>query len=73
MFVRYGPGTIFTNINTTQWQVNYNAGMQHEVIVFSMAPRLIRQITLPKRPSRACGGRRDVPRRGDPRRGTFGQ
>jgi Ca2+-binding RTX toxin-like protein len=34
-FVGYGPGATFTNINTTQWQVNYNGGSAHEIITFA--------------------------------------
>jgi trimeric autotransporter adhesin len=38
-FVGYGAGATFTNINATQWQVNYDLGMglQHEIITFSNA------------------------------------
>jgi Ca2+-binding RTX toxin-like protein len=34
LFVGYGSGATFTNIDTTHWQVNYNSGLSHEVIVF---------------------------------------
>ena len=30
-----GAGATFTNINTTQWQVNYNSGSAHEIINFA--------------------------------------
>jgi Ca2+-binding RTX toxin-like protein len=33
MFIGYGPGATFTNIDATHWQVNFNAG-SHEVITF---------------------------------------
>jgi Ca2+-binding RTX toxin-like protein len=33
-FVGYGPGATFTNINATQWQVNFNGGTLHELITF---------------------------------------
>jgi Ca2+-binding RTX toxin-like protein len=33
LFVGYGSGATFTNIDTTHWQVNYNNGVSHEVIV----------------------------------------
>jgi Ca2+-binding RTX toxin-like protein len=34
-FVGYGAGATFTNIDTTQWQVNYNGGSAHEIITFA--------------------------------------
>src|SRR5262245_49860167 len=34
LFVGYGPGATFTNIDTTHWQVNYNNGTAHDVITF---------------------------------------
>jgi Ca2+-binding RTX toxin-like protein len=34
MFVGYGAGATFTNIDATQWQVNYNGGSAHEIITF---------------------------------------
>ena len=33
-FVGYGPGATFTQNDATQWQVNYDGGSSHEVIVF---------------------------------------
>jgi Ca2+-binding RTX toxin-like protein len=35
VFVGYGPGATFTNIDTTHWQVNYNGGSSHEIITFA--------------------------------------
>ena len=35
LFVGYGPGATFTNIDATHWQVNYNAGASHDQITFS--------------------------------------
>jgi Ca2+-binding RTX toxin-like protein len=35
LFVGYGPGATFTNIDATHWQVNYNGGSAHEIITFS--------------------------------------
>jgi Ca2+-binding RTX toxin-like protein len=35
LFVGYGPGATFTNIDATHWQVNFNGGASHEVITFS--------------------------------------
>src|SRR5262249_16910995 len=32
LFVGYGAGATFTNIDTTHWQVNYNSGASHEII-----------------------------------------
>jgi Ca2+-binding RTX toxin-like protein len=32
LFVGYGAGATFTNIDTTHWQVNYNSGASHETI-----------------------------------------
>jgi len=34
MFVGYGPGATFTNVDPTHWQVNYNGGASHEIITF---------------------------------------
>jgi Ca2+-binding RTX toxin-like protein len=34
LFVGYGAGATFTNIDATRWQVNYNNGTQHETITF---------------------------------------
>src|SRR5262245_42755616 len=34
LFVGYGAGATFTNIDATRWQVNYNSGTQHEIITF---------------------------------------
>ena len=34
LFVGYGPGATFTQNDATQWQVNYDGGSSHEVIVF---------------------------------------
>jgi Ca2+-binding RTX toxin-like protein len=33
-FIGYGPGATFTQIDNTQWQVNYNGGASHEVVTF---------------------------------------
>jgi Ca2+-binding RTX toxin-like protein len=35
LFSGYGVGATFTNINATQWQVNYNGGSSHDIITFS--------------------------------------
>jgi Ca2+-binding RTX toxin-like protein len=35
LFVGYGAGATFTNIDATHWQVNYNGGASHEIITFS--------------------------------------
>jgi Ca2+-binding RTX toxin-like protein len=35
LFVGYGPGATFTNIDASHWQVNFNGGASHEVITFS--------------------------------------
>jgi Ca2+-binding RTX toxin-like protein len=37
VFVGYGPGATFTNIDATHWQVNYNAGLSQDIITFSNA------------------------------------
>ena len=37
LFVGYGVGATFTNIDATHWQVNYNGGASHDVITFSNA------------------------------------
>jgi Ca2+-binding RTX toxin-like protein len=37
VFSGYGAGATFTNIDATHWQVNYNAGANHDVITFSNA------------------------------------
>jgi endoglucanase len=34
LFVGYGPGATFTNIDPTHWQVNYNGGSLHEIVTF---------------------------------------
>ena len=34
LFVGYGGGATFTNIDATHWQVNYNGGASHDVITF---------------------------------------
>jgi hypothetical protein len=34
LFVGYGPGATFTNIDTTHWQINYDGGTAHDVITF---------------------------------------
>jgi Ca2+-binding RTX toxin-like protein len=33
-FIGYDAGATFTQIDTTQWQVNYNGGASHDVITF---------------------------------------
>ena len=37
LFVGYGPGASFTNIDATHWQINYNGGASHDIITFSNA------------------------------------
>jgi Ca2+-binding RTX toxin-like protein len=37
LFVGYGAGATFTNIDPTHWQVNFNGGSLHEIITFSNA------------------------------------
>ena len=37
LFVGYGAGANFTNIDATHWQVNYNGGASHDIITFSNA------------------------------------
>jgi Ca2+-binding RTX toxin-like protein len=37
LFVGYGPGANFTNIDATHWQINFNGGASHDVITFSNA------------------------------------
>jgi hypothetical protein len=39
-FVGYGAGASFTNIDATQWQVNYNGGDSHEIIAFLNGARV---------------------------------
>jgi Ca2+-binding RTX toxin-like protein len=34
MFVGYGAGATFTNIDAARWQVNFNGGASHEIITF---------------------------------------
>jgi Ca2+-binding RTX toxin-like protein len=34
LFIGFGLGATFTNINSNQWQVNYNGGSSHDVITF---------------------------------------
>jgi Ca2+-binding RTX toxin-like protein len=34
MFIGFGPGATFTNVDATHWQVNYNGGASHDVITF---------------------------------------
>jgi Ca2+-binding RTX toxin-like protein len=34
VFSGYGPGATFTQIDATNWQVNYNSGLSHDVISF---------------------------------------
>jgi len=34
LFVGYGPGATFTNVDATHWQVNYNGDASHDVITF---------------------------------------
>jgi hypothetical protein len=34
MFIGYGAGATFTNVDATHWQVNYNGGASHDVITF---------------------------------------
>jgi Ca2+-binding RTX toxin-like protein len=35
LFVGYGPGATFTNLDASHWQVNYNGGASHEIITFA--------------------------------------
>jgi len=37
LFVGYGAGATFTNIDATHWQVNYNGGLSHDIITFADA------------------------------------
>jgi Ca2+-binding RTX toxin-like protein len=37
LFVGYGAGATFTDIDTTHWEVNYNGGALHEIITFNNA------------------------------------
>jgi Ca2+-binding RTX toxin-like protein len=37
LFIGYGPGATFTNVDTAHWQVNYNGGTSHDIITFSNA------------------------------------
>jgi Ca2+-binding RTX toxin-like protein len=37
LFVGYGPGANFTNIDATHWQINFNGGASHAIITFSNA------------------------------------
>jgi Ca2+-binding RTX toxin-like protein len=37
LFIGYGPGATFTNIDPSHWQVNYNGGTSHDIITFSNA------------------------------------
>src|SRR5262245_81609 len=34
LFIGFGPGATFTNVNANQWQVNYNGGLSHDLITF---------------------------------------
>ena len=34
LFVGYGTGATFTNVDATQWEVNYNGGAPHDIITF---------------------------------------
>jgi Ca2+-binding RTX toxin-like protein len=36
-FVGYGPDVLFYSISATQWQLDYNGGMSHEIITLSNA------------------------------------
>jgi hypothetical protein len=35
VFSGYGPGATFTQNDGTHWQVNYNGGIDHDIITFS--------------------------------------
>ena len=35
LFVGFGTGATFSNIDATHWQVNYNGGTSHEIITFT--------------------------------------
>ena len=37
LFVGYGAGANFTNIDATHWQIDFNGGASHEIITFSNA------------------------------------
>lgn len=34
VFVGYGPGATFSQVDATHWQVNYNANASHDVLTF---------------------------------------
>src|SRR5262249_45247476 len=34
LFIGFGAGATFTNVDPTHWQVNYNGGASHDVITF---------------------------------------
>ena len=34
LFLGYGVGATFTNIDGAHWQVNFNGGASHEIITF---------------------------------------
>jgi Ca2+-binding RTX toxin-like protein len=40
-FVGYGVGADFTNIDATHWQVNYNGGTQHDIIMFTNSAPIV--------------------------------
>mgnify|MGYP000908933840 CR=1 FL=1 len=37
VFIGYGAGATFTNVDATHWQVDYNGGTSHEIITFANA------------------------------------
>ena len=37
LFVGYGAGANFTNIDATHWQINFNGGASHDILTFSNA------------------------------------
>jgi Ca2+-binding RTX toxin-like protein len=37
LFVGYGAGASFTNMDATHWQVNYNGGLSHDILIFAGA------------------------------------
>ena len=35
LFIGYGAGATFTQMDATHWEVNYNGGADHDVITFA--------------------------------------
>jgi hypothetical protein len=40
MFTGYGPGATFTQLDAMNWQVNYNGGVNHDIISFLNLPTI---------------------------------